>query len=318
MRFAYFGSPDFSAYLLESLSTLCKPELVITQADKPAGRGRQSQPTAVAEKAERLGVAVVKVNERDDLEEKSIRSLLQTCDLALVYAFGFIIPESLLDLPRYGFLNIHPSLLPKFRGASPVVYPLGLGYKKTGVSIIKMDEKLDHGPIIFQAEVDIEPEEGRDDLLLKLSKISADFLKEYFQKNPKKLKFFEQDHKSATYTRRLTRQDGYISPLALEASQQAKNYIFPRVDLPDFLREYLQKYPDEPVGEVTLYALFKALHPWPGIWSRVMISGREKRLKITSVDQRSRIKAVQLEGKRPVEISSLQEYLKKAGAKSPY
>ena len=318
MRFVYFGSPDFSAYVLESISSFCRPDLVVTQVDKPTGRGGEIRSTPVAATAEKLKLAVLKVDKRKDLEKKSMKSLLQKCDFALVYAFGFIIPKSLLDLPRYGFFNIHPSLLPKFRGASPIVYPLGLGYKKTGVSIIKMDEKLDHGPIIFQAEACIEPEESRDDLSIKLSKISAVFLKKYFQQGLKKLKLFEQNHKSATYTRRLVRQDGYVKLSVLKASQQDEDYTFSIKDLPDFLREYLQKYPDEPAGEISLYSLFRALHPWPGIWSEVVISGKRKRLKVISVDKKNKIKAVQLEGKRSTEISGLQEYLEKSGVKSIY
>ena len=155
INLAYFGTPDFSARLLEKVITTSDLpvdlKLAVTQPDKPVGRKQTLTPSPVKEVAKKYGIEVWDYNLKDQKlksknEESSlIKNLKQKeIDLVLLYAYGEIIEQELLDTPRYGFWNIHPSLLPKYRGASPITYPIILGDAETGVTLMKMDEKLEH------------------------------------------------------------------------------------------------------------------------------------------------------------------------------
>ncbi len=306
-KIVFFGSPFFSAYLLQKLSQEnFKILAVITQKAKPVGRKKKITPTSVKKTALNLKLPVFEFEAWDS----SIKKVLKSADWAVVYSFGQIIPKEVLEWPRFGFLNLHPSLLPKYRGAAPVVYPLALGEKQTGMTIIKMDEKLDHGPILFQAKTEILKEESRDDLYLKLTEIGFEGLKKILIADPKKLILKPQNHKEATYTRTLSREDGYMkwkSILALSKGNSINQF-----ELPRFLREYLKKYLS-PEPQITLYNLYRALHPWPGLWSYVKVAGKEKRIKILEVDPQNKIKIVQLEGKKPVDF---ENFLKTAPVES--
>src|SRR3989344_8753370 len=151
LSFAYFGSAYFSALFLEKLindselQKIIDLKLVVTQPDKPVGRKQALTPTPVKKVAQEYGFFVL-----DSLRSLEQYSVEKNLDFGLVYAYGEIIPKKLLELPKYGFLNVHPSLLPKYRGTSPIAGPLINDEKQTGVTIIKMDEKVDHGPIIAQ------------------------------------------------------------------------------------------------------------------------------------------------------------------------
>ncbi len=307
-KIVYLGSPDFSAYLLEQLSNLnIKIVGVVTQKDKPVGRKKQLTPTQVKKTALRLKLPVFEF----EAWEQNIMDVLSKSDLAVVYAFGAIIPKKILDLPKFGFINIHPSLLPRFRGASPVVYPLALGETETGITIIKMDEKMDHGPIIFQAKTKILEEESKQELYFKLTRIAFEGLKKILTGDLNSLKFKNQDHKKATYTKILKREDGFIefqTLLSLEKGEKVKANKLPR-----FLKEYLEKYPFEKPQSLTLFNLYRALHPWPGIWTIINFLGKEKRLKITEVKLeggKSKITKVQLEGKRETEWENYKNLIK--------
>lgn len=181
--------------------------------------------------------------------------IFKNIDLALVYAFGQIVPKSLLGLPKYGFWCVHPSLLPKYRGPSPIAYPLILGEKKTGVTIFQMDEKIDHGPIIAQEELEISDTDRRPDLEIKLTNLAFSMFKKIiFQLtssgvnelpsnktrkpvNPLTLK--PQDHKHATYTRLLKKSDGFI-PLPV-VKKALSNEPLTAEEIPPLIQEYLIK-----------------------------------------------------------------------------
>ena len=270
---AYFGSAHFSALFLEKL--IKDPELkkiveikfVVTQPDRPVGRKQVLSPTPVKEMANKYRLPVF-----DKLEQYS------SFDLGLVYAYGEIIPKKLLDVPKYGFLNIHPSLLPKYRGTSPIASPLIEGVKQTGVTIIKMDEKVDHGPIVAQEKYEILPPDKRPDLEIKLTELGFEMTRRVILSLTKDLSLEanSQDHSLATYTNRLTKQDGFIDfkTLKLKIENSSKN----------------------------LYNLFCGLYPWPGIWT-ILPNG--KRLKIIDLDLKGgklSIKKVQLEGKKEVDF----------------
>ncbi|GIW62803.1 MAG: hypothetical protein KatS3mg090_0629 [Patescibacteria group bacterium] len=307
MKIVYFGSPRFSAKLLKTISEDFEILAVVTQRKKPVGRGLKLRSTAVAQLAQSLKFKTFEVGSKNDLLNKDLLSFLEKSDFALVYAFGFIIPEDLLVLPKFGFLNVHPSLLPKFRGPSPVVYPLALGESSTGVSIIKMDSLMDHGPLIFQERVSISEDDFVEELVIKLTRISAQFLVMLPYKGLDNLKFIEQNHAFATYTRLLNREDGYLPQSVFEALEKLDNIKFCSIFVPDFLRDYMKNYNQSLGDNYSLFSLFRALYPWPGLYTYV---GRQKkRLKIIEVTKENQITKVQLEGKPVVAVENIGKYL---------
>lgn len=154
--FAFFGTPHFSVVVLEALQAQgYLPALVITAPDRPQGRGQKLTPSPVKAWAEKNGIDVVTPEKLSD--ENFIAELGNTqWDVFITAAYGKILPKSILDLPRRGCLNVHPSLLPKFRGASPVLSAILHNERVTGVTIMLMDEKMDHGPIVAQARIELE------------------------------------------------------------------------------------------------------------------------------------------------------------------
>jgi len=302
---AYFGSPDFSAKLLEKLLTdkdllrLIEVKLVVTQPDQPVGRKQILTSTPVKTTAE-------KYFESEDIKFLSLSGLgvpaviknfgieLKNIDLALVYAYGAIVPKDFLFLPKYGFWNIHPSLLPKYRGTAPMATPLINGDKTTGLTIIKMDEEIDHGPIIDQETYTILETDYRSDLENKLTELAFNMFKKIInelQITDYELETKEQNHKEATYTKKLTKQDGFIKFKEL-------------IDL--------LKLTTNHQSLVTFYSRFRGLSPWPGIWT-ILPSG--KRLKIIKVKLVANPHSltpmvVQLEGKKEVDFKTFNEAYK--------
>ncbi len=178
MRIVFMGSPDFAVISLERL-VLNRFNVVgvYTQPDRPAGRGRSITFSPVKTAAQKLGLTVV---QPEKLREPEVVKELATFrpDVIVVAAFGQILPKTVLEMPRYGCINIHPSLLPRHRGASPVAAAILAGDEFTGVSIMKMDEGLDTGPVLVQAQIPIAGQDDTGTLTLKLSSIAADMIQE--------------------------------------------------------------------------------------------------------------------------------------------
>ncbi len=320
LKIVYFGSPDFSAAFLEKIiddkDLPLEVKLVVTQPDKPVGRKQTLTPTPVKKTAQKYNFPILETLHAP-------RFALHEIDLCLVYAYGEIIPKKMLNLPKYGFWNIHPSLLPKYRGASPIAYPLILGDEKTGVSLILMDEQLDHGSIIAQEEMEIKSEDTRSDLETKLTNLAFKTFKSVilnlFQDPNKMLKQVQhdiapQDHSLAIYTLILKKSDGFI-PLPI-LKKALKNEPIGFSDLPEFLQNYLKKYSINPDflilnSKFLILNLYRGLFPWPGIWTQIP-PGRwkgdcPKRLKIIKLGLTNNqivLKTVQLEGKKPVDMAT--------------
>lgn len=305
INIAFFGSPYFSAEFLEMalsdkiIKDAAKIKLVITQPDKPVGRRKALTPTPVAQMAAKHELKVLKT--------KGLRLNLKNYDLALVFAYAKIIPASLLHQPRYGFLNIHPSLLPRYRGPSPIAYPLIAGDEKTGVTIIHMDERIDHGDIIAQQSLSIPSSDRRPELEHKLTKLAFEMIKKILISVYKGLvlKAYPQIHSQATYTKRLKREYGFISSNALEKALDGKPLN--HQELPLLIRD-LKLNTKKSSG--IIYNYFRGLYPWPGIWTKIKIKGVNRRLKILNLefkDKNLTIKKVQLEGKKPVDYTTFKK-----------
>ena len=170
------GTPDFSAGALKSLAENgYEIAGVVTQPDKPRGRGKASAMTPVKEAALELGLTVYQPSRvREQSFMDTVRAL--NPDVIVVSAFGQIIPKALLELPRYGCVNIHASLLPKYRGAAPIQWAVMDGEPVSGVTIMQMDEGLDTGDMLAKTEVPLEPDETGGSLFDKLSRAGAELL----------------------------------------------------------------------------------------------------------------------------------------------
>lgn len=176
MRVVFMGTPDFAVGTLQALlASRHEVAAVVTQPDKPKGRGKAMQFTPVKEVAVEANIPVLqpkKVREPEAIEE--IRKFQP--DVIVVVAFGQIIPKTILDMPKYGCVNVHASLLPKYRGAAPIQWAVIDGEEKSGVTTMQMDEGLDTGDMLLTEEVTLDPEETGGSLFDKLSAVGAQLL----------------------------------------------------------------------------------------------------------------------------------------------
>src|SRR5450432_3125408 len=154
MRIIFLGTPDFAVPSLEALVREHEVALVVTQPDKPAGRGMKMTQPAVGVRAREFGFEVAQPAKiRDAAFLKQIESI--DPDIAVVIAYGKILPKHLLMIPKHGFVNVHASILPKYRGAAPIQRAIEAGETTTGVTIMRVDEELDHGPVLALETVEI-------------------------------------------------------------------------------------------------------------------------------------------------------------------
>ncbi len=212
LRVVFMGTPEFAVPSLKRLvEEGYNVKLVITQPDKPAGRGRKLTPPPVKVTAEKLGIPVYQPEKIKENEE--LRKILEDLnpDLIVVAAYGKILPDWLINLPRFGTINVHASLLPKYRGASPIQWALLNGEKETGVTIMKVIPELDAGDIISQRRVKIEKEDNAQTLHDKLSRIGADLLVETIPLYVSgELKPVPQNSEEATYCPQIKKEMGEI------------------------------------------------------------------------------------------------------------
>lgn len=175
MKIVFMGTPDFAVTALEELAKHHEVLAVVTQPDKKKGRGKAFSFPPVKEKAMELEIPVYQpVKVRDEEFVDFLKNLSPEC--IVVAAFGQILPESILNIPKYGCINIHASLLPKYRGAAPIQWSIIDGEEKTGVTTMYMAKGLDTGDMLLKEEVVIEPKENANTLHDKLSKTGANLI----------------------------------------------------------------------------------------------------------------------------------------------
>ncbi len=210
MRVIFMGTPDFAVPSLEALLQHHEVVLVVTQPDKPKGRGKKMAFSPVKECALAHNIPVLqpaKVREPEFVEE--LRKY--DADLIAVTAFGQILTEDILFMPKYGSINVHGSLLPKYRGAAPMQWAIIDGEPVTGITTMYMAKGLDSGDMLLKAEVDITPEDTFETVHDKMAMVGADLLIETLQKlEDGTLQRQEQDHEAATYAPMITKETGHI------------------------------------------------------------------------------------------------------------
>jgi methionyl-tRNA formyltransferase len=285
IKVVFWGTPDYVVPIAERLHLAKGIKLLacITQPDRPFGRRKVVTPSPIKAWAEKKKIPVLTPNEFDKEFTEQLAKISKKIDVFIIAAYGLILPKKILKIPRKGSLCLHPSLLPKYRGASPVQGAIINGDRQTGMTIFKMDEKMDHGPIISQFEETIQSEDTAATLYQRLFEAGAEVLVTILPEYSKgKIKTRRQDDEAATYTKILTKNDGRIN---------------------------WSKTPEE------IERFIRAMTPWPGAWTEVELeqAGRttlKKRMKIFSAQvQQDKLilDQVQLEGKTPTSWKQLQK-----------
>lgn len=225
-KLVFFGSPFFAGYSLEALLKAdFEIAAVVTQPPKIKGRKQTLTETDLAVIAKKHNLKIITPVEFNDNILKQLQEL--QADVFVIVAYGKIIPPNIINIPSQGLINIHPSLLPKYRGPSPVQTALLNNEKFTGVSIMKIDHKIDHGPILFQISEPIEPNDNNLFLTNRLFEIGAKYLPTILTKYLKKeLIPYPQNHSLATYTKLIKKEDGQINwqNNAIYINQQIKAF----------------------------------------------------------------------------------------------
>jgi methionyl-tRNA formyltransferase len=214
MKIVFMGTPEFSAIIFERLIKQLSVfsyqlSVVVTAPDKPVGRKQILTPPPVKIIAQKYEIPVAQPEKIASLKSEILNL---KPDLIVVAAYGQILPKEILEIPKFGCLNVHPSLLPRWRGPSPIQYTILNGDEKTGVTIIKMTEKVDSGPIIAQKELSsLIGKETYEILHNQLAELGAKLLIETIPKWIKgEIEPKPQDESKTTYTKILTREDGKI------------------------------------------------------------------------------------------------------------
>lgn len=268
-KFAFWGTPEVGSKTLEILKNSGYiPKIIITSPDKPQGRKLVITPPPVKVWAESNNIQCL---QPEELTEDLIDRLRQEdCDLFIVVAYGKIMPEKLINLPRLGSINIHYSLLPKLRGASPVESAILNGDTETGVTIQQIALKMDQGPIISQEIINISKDEKTEELKNKLITLGGNLLVNTLPKIiAGQYEKMEQDENQATYSKKIRKEDGLVN---------------------------LEKETNE-----NLYNKFRAYHVWP----RTFFFKDNKRIIITDAkleDGKFQILKVLPEGKKEVKF----------------
>lgn len=250
MDIVFFGTHNFAATILEGLlnSPVINIKKVITQPDKPVGRRQELRACPVKILAQKYGLEV-----EQPVNLKNYDLKIKNYDLNIVVDYGHIIPRFVIETPKFGSVNIHPSLLPKYRGPSPIQTALMNGDIQTGVTIMLVDEKMDHGPILAQESLQIDSDDNYHNLSQKLAEKAKESLLQAITKYlAGEIKLQPQDDSQATYCQMLDRADGLV----------------------DFNKT-----------AVEIYNQYRGLTPWPGIYMSVQ-GQRIKLLKITLADKK--------------------------------
>jgi methionyl-tRNA formyltransferase len=275
MKIVFFGTPDYVVPVLERLSKAFRSRsgessiaTVVTQAPKPVGRKQLLEYSAVDTWAYKKKVQIL--FKPIDLVKNQLRA-----DLGVLAAFGEIIPEEVIELFPYGILNIHPSLLPAWRGASPIQAAIISGEKTTGVSIIKLDEKLDHGAVVSQFKDEITDADTADSLRQRLFQRSANVMPKLIEAYlAGKITTKKQNDEAATYTRQLKKDDAFIPPEYLNSALTGSDPVSKGWDIA-FIKNYSLK-PDTP----TLERFIRAMQPWPISWTNINLNIKTQNSKL--------------------------------------
>lgn len=293
MRYVFFGTPRFAAIILEKLIDAGMPPVaLVCNPDKPVGRKQIITPPATKELVishQSLGIKIFQLETKKELIKISTQ-IFQEADFGIVAAYAMIIPKDVIEKPKLGIIGVHPSLLPKYRGPSPIQSAILAGETETGVSLFLMDEQLDHGSILAKRKINIESSSANShELADELAEVSAELLIETLPKFVKGeiaplsrdihqdvLRGLPQDESRATYTRKFTSEDAFVSEEDLAVATSGNS--------PEKATEIDRK--------------IRALNPEPGVWT-IQNGKRVKLLEAKIIDSKLQLTKIQQEGKTP-------------------
>lgn len=269
------GTPDFAVPPLEALvASRHRVMAVYTQPPRPKGRGYEVQKSPVHLAADRHGIPVYHPQNFKGEDDREVFRRLGA-DVAVVAAYGLILPQAVLEAPKYGCLNIHASILPRWRGASPIQHAIWKGDAESGVTIMQMEKGLDTGPVITGATTPLSATTTAQELHETLSKLGADIIVPVLDRlaDQKHLPAVAQEDRLSTYAPMLKKEDGRIDP-AVQTPVEIDRQI-------------------------------RALNPWPGTYLQGL-KGRVKVLKahLEAEGQRLVLDLVQPDGKKPMDFKS--------------
>ncbi|MCH8518529.1 methionyl-tRNA formyltransferase [Candidatus Gracilibacteria bacterium] len=249
MKIAFFGTPEFASDILRGLLGYQDIEvvLVVSQPDKAVGRKRELVATPVKQVALNAGIGVLQPESLK--RDQSLETILKrfNLDFIVVVAYGKIIPKSILEIPKYGCINLHGSILPKYRGASPVQAALRDGLSETGLTTMFMSERMDEGDILEIAKIKVDTVDKSPDIFQKFTRIGPELLRSTLLKvYDSELSGTPQNHAEAMYCGKISKEDGEVS----------------------FTKQ----------GAEEIYNFYRAYTPWPGIFTfyegkRLVIEG---------------------------------------------
>lgn len=265
MKYIFFGTPEFAAIILEKLAKAkMPPALVVCNPDKPAGRKKIITPPPVKIIAQKYDIEIWQ-------PEKLETGKISKFDFAVVAAYATILPKGFLAALPDKFVGVHPSLLPKYRGATPIQSVILAGEKETGTTLFILDEKVDHGPILAARKLATSDKETYNSLLQKLAELSGDLLVETLPEFAKgKIRPRSQNEVAATYTRKFSTEDAQVD-----------------LDKDD---------------QMLIERKVRALNPEPGVFTLSPSKGGLVRIKILGAsvkDGKIVLEKIQIEGKKP-------------------
>ena len=283
MKFVFFGTPEFAAIILEKLINAgFIPQAVVCNPDKPVGRKKIITPPPVKKLLiEKFKDYKIKILQPETFQSFN-SSILQSFnpDIFIIAAYGRIIPEKMLKIPRLGSIGIHPSLLPRLRGPSPIQSTILNNEEETGTTLFLMDEKIDHGPILATSHLPIATNDNYKLLMKKLAELSADLLIEILPDIEEKIRNAKpQNENQATYTKKFKNEDAFIKPSDLEKAQKQGGEIARKID-----------------------RKIRAFNPEPGAWTII----KKKRVKLLEgeiKENKLELIKIQVEGKKPQILS---------------
>jgi methionyl-tRNA formyltransferase len=276
-NFIFFGTPLFSKIILEKLiNNNFLPKALITNPDRPVGRKKIITPpetkSLILEKKLENQIKIFQPENLNDNFINEIKNLRP--EFGIICAYSKIIPNVLLNLFPKGILGVHPSLLPKYRGASPIQSAILNGEKESGITIYLLDDKMDHGPILIQEKINIE-NLYYNEALIKLANLGGDLLIKIlpnFYQN--KINPISQNENLATYTKKFKTEDGFINSNDLEKAQNEGGAI-----------------------SFEIYNKIRALSFEPGVWT-ILNNKRMKIFEAEIIDSKLKLKKIQFEGQK--------------------
>lgn len=281
-NFALFGTPLFAEIVLDKLIQAGYiPSVVVCNPDRPVGRKKIVTPPSVKARITNYESGIrskMQILQPEKLDPSLFKIPNSLFDFFVVAAYAKIIPKEILDIPRLGTIGVHPSLLPKYRGASPIQSAILNGGEETGVTLYLMDEKMDHGPVLETRKWKIESRMDYTGLLKELAELGGEMLIETLPRFlAGEIEPMPQNHEEATFTKKFKTEDGFVSEKDLQAALGGDTERAIRID-----------------------RMIRALNPEPG--SYTLVGGKRVKLLESKINEGGlMLKKIQFEGKKPTD-----------------